>query len=373
MEKKIIVAGHVCIDITPVFDHDRVEHLSDLLIPGKLINMNGISFAGGGVVTNTGLALKILGADVSLMGKVGNDVLGNILIDIYNKYGVGQSMLRAADSTTSYTVAIAVPGVDRIFLHDPAANNTFCYDDINFTEIEKAALFHFGYPPIMRRMFENNGAELIRILKKVHAMGVAVSLDMAAVDPSSEAAKADWITIIRHALPYVDFFVPSVEELCYMIDRPRFDEWTERANGRDMTLVIKPADVKPLAEKLIDWGAKVVLIKCGAPGMYLMTAGETILSKIGGKLFTEPAAWANLDHFEKSYVPDKLLSGTGAGDTCIAAFLLAVMKGYSWQRCLQLAAGTGASCVEAYDSLGGLRTFEELEKKIDSGWKKVEL
>ena len=48
-------------------------------------------------------------------------------------------------------------------------------------------------------------------------------------------------------------------------------------------------------------------------------------------------------------------------------------KGYSLERCLQLAAGTGASCVEEIDSLSGLKSFEELIEKIDAGWAKQDL
>ena len=46
------------------------------------------------------------------------------------------------------------------------------------------------------------------------------------------------------------------------------------------------------------------------------------------------------------------------------------MDGYSVEDCLHLAAATGASCVEAYDALSGLRPFEELLRKIEAGWEK---
>lgn len=74
--------------------------------------------------------------------------------------------------------------------------------------------------------------------------------------------------------------------------------------------------------------------------------------------------------FEKSYVPEQLLSGTGAGDTSIAAFLTAVLDGYSPEMAMHLAAAAGASCVAAYDALSGLRPFAELEEKIRKGWAK---
>lgn len=36
---------------------------------------------------------------------------------------------------------------------------------------------------------------------------------------------------------------------------------------------------------------------------------------------------------------------------------------------MRLAAAEGASCVEEFDALTGVRTLEELEQKIRSGWK----
>ena len=63
-------------------------------------------------------------------------------------------------------------------------------------------------------------------------------------------------------------------------------------------------------------------------------------------------------------------SGVGAGDTTIAAFLGSMLKGEPLEKCLQYAVGTGASCVEEFDSITGVMTFEELEARIQAGWEK---
>ena len=77
MGGKIIAAGHLCLDITPVFpENARSRRVSDLLEPGKLIHTKEATVHTGGSVANTGLALKVLGADVQLMGKVGDDAFG---------------------------------------------------------------------------------------------------------------------------------------------------------------------------------------------------------------------------------------------------------------------------------------------------------
>ncbi len=37
MEKKIVVAGHISVDITPVFQSSKKKSISQVLCPGKLI------------------------------------------------------------------------------------------------------------------------------------------------------------------------------------------------------------------------------------------------------------------------------------------------------------------------------------------------
>jgi sugar/nucleoside kinase (ribokinase family) len=208
-------------------------------------------------------------------------------------------------------------------------------------------------------------------MKRAKTAGAATSLDMAAVDAASEAGQADWKSILQRVIPYVDFFVPSVEELCYMLDKERFAEWQERAAGRDITEILDiQKDVKPLADWCMDSGAKVLLIKCGAPGMYYRTAGERVLGNVGRNVGLDLDGWAEREGFEKSYVPDKIVSGTGAGDTSIAAFLTAMIEGYTIEESIHLSAATGASCVAAYDALSGIKSFKELEKKIAAGWEK---
>ena len=195
-----------------------------------------------------------------------------------------------------------------------------------------------------------------------------VSMDMTSVDPDSEAGKADWEQILWDVLPYVDFFEPSVEELCYMLDRPRYEEWTARAAGRDVTEVLTLEDIRPLAQKTMDLGARVMLLKCGVSGMYYRTAPEDRMGSYADAGL-DLGAWCEKEGFIKSFIPDRVRSGTGAGDTSIAAFLLAMLRGYPAEQCVRLAAAEGASCVEEFDALTGVRTLEELEQKIRSGWK----
>ena len=85
--KKIAVAGHISLDITPVFQNSGRQKLSELFQPGKLLKVGKAMMCTGGAVSNTGLGLKRLGADVVLMAKIGDDYFGNALKDMISAHG----------------------------------------------------------------------------------------------------------------------------------------------------------------------------------------------------------------------------------------------------------------------------------------------
>ena len=365
--RKVIAAGHICLDITPVFPAGkRYASLSSLLVPGKLIQTEAADVHTGGSVANTGLALKLLGCDVTLMGKVGDDSFGTMIRNILARYGAG-GLLVDPESSTSYSVVLAVPGQDRVFLHSPGANDTFTGTDIPEEALEDAALFHFGYPPLMRRTWENDGAELVALYRRMKEKGIATSLDLAAVDPSTPAGRADWGKILSGVLPYVDFFVPSFEELCWMLDRERYDRLA--AGGKDMTDGLDlETEVLPLAEKVLSMGCRAAMIKCGTSGMLLRTADWTDMEQIGSRLELDTEAWSCRTVLQPSFKADIVRSGAGAGDTSIAAFLAAVLSGRKPAECVALACAEGACCVTTYDTLSGLKPLDELEERIRNGW-----
>lgn len=365
--KKIISAGHICLDITPIFPDNRsYKDIASILIPGKLINMDKADVSTGGSVANTGLALKKLGCDVTLLGKVGNDHFGDLIKSIVSSYGAG-GLISDDNSSTSYSVVLAVPGIDRVFLHNPGANDTFSSDDISDEVLSDAVLFHFGYPTLMKNMYENDAKDLVRLFEKVKSKGIATSMDMAAIDPGSDAAKADWKKILDDTLAYVDFFLPSFEELCFMLDREKYEKMI--ASGSDITDIIDMnKDVSPLAKKCIDMGCKTVVIKCGMRGLFYMTGDSKAIMDIGQRLKINRDDWADRSGIQPCFKAKIVRSATGAGDTSIAAFLAALINGRSISECVRLAAAEGACCVTGYDALSGLKTLDELEQAIDDGW-----
>ncbi len=90
---------------------------------------------------------------------------------------------------------------------------------------------------------------------------------------NTDAGRADWRRILGKVLPDVDFFLPSFEELCYMLDPEKYRRMS--ASGGDMTERLDPEnDVDPLIDMLMDMGCKTVVVKCGKAGMVWRTADE---------------------------------------------------------------------------------------------------
>ena len=152
-----------------------------------------------------------------------------------------------------------------------------------------------------------------------------------------------------------------------MLNRQRYDALSAR--GGDMTANLNMLqDVKPLADKCLELGCKAVLIKCGISGMYYKTSDCAAMEQVGSRLELDAQQWADQEGIQPCFRADQVLSGTGAGDTSIAAFLLAAAEGKAPAQCAALAAAEGACAVTAYDALGGLKKLDELEARIASGW-----
>lgn len=363
-----VVAGHICLDITPAFGASETS-LSSLIMPGKLTHVGAADVHTGGCVANTGLALRRLGIPTRLVARVGDDVLAGVLHTLLAAEGDDANLSLSIDksSSTSYSIVLAPPGIDRMFLHNAGANERFCEADVPDSLLAGASLLHFGYPPLMLRMCQDNGAELLSLFRRAKALGLATSMDMASIDPASEAARLHWPSLLAKLLPLVDFFLPSAEELCFMIDPARYAQWQARAASGDVTDTLDiQQDVAPLAEQLIQMGAAVIVIKCGRQGMCYRSAGKQAIQRIG--LSMDSSSWENLSGHMPAYKPDKVVCATGAGDASIAGFLASVLEGLSFQRCVQRAAAVGACCVEAIDALSGLRPLAVLDQRIASGW-----
>ncbi|MDR1253234.1 MAG: carbohydrate kinase family protein [Treponema sp.] len=114
---RIVSAGTICLDIAPIFADGIKASAEQFFAPGKLLEVGTADINTGGSVSNTGLALAFFGAEVILMGKVGRDSFGDLVLAILSRQEAGGDIIVSDDCHTSYTMILAPPGIDRIFLH----------------------------------------------------------------------------------------------------------------------------------------------------------------------------------------------------------------------------------------------------------------
>lgn len=359
-----VVAGHICLDMTPIIEVETTPQIKDLFSPGKLINLNGVEISSGGSVANTGFALSKLGLSVMPISSIGDDGFGKLLKKIIDEQ-IGIDIKSSHMTATSYSIILSIKGIDRIILHDPAGNNNFNTKSIDFDIVKNSKLFHFGYPPLMRKMFENEGYELQKTFRRVKELDVTTSLDMSLPDANSESGKLNWESILSKTLQYVDVFLPSVEEALYTFDKEEFNRVKRAACNDDFTSHIDLEKIIKLGEKILGLGCAIAVIKCGDKGIYIKTNGLERLKKLGKASPAKINKWADQEIFEETYEVKNFKSALAAGDTTIAGFLGAFIGGYDIYESAKISCQVGALCCTTYDAVSAICDIEQIKMQVD--------
>jgi sugar/nucleoside kinase (ribokinase family) len=299
------------------------------------------------------------------LGKIGKDPFGDIVFRRIADTGedLARGITAVEGETTSYTVVINPPGIDRVFFHCPGANDTFTDADVPNSVFVDTSIFHFGYPPLMKSIWSDGGACLLRLFSRARAGRVITSLDMSLPDPNSPSGRIDWSAFLARVLPAVDIFVPSIEEFLFMIDRPAFDRLSALTGGDAIVRSISLRDTGLLAERAIQAGVSAVLIKMGDRGAFLRTGPHGLAGHPG---------WTDRQLYTPVFRVPTVSGTTGAGDATIAGFLASVSKSLAPEDALTMAVAVGACCVEAPDATSGIRPWFETEARVRSGWERCD-
>ena len=278
---------------------------------GKLKNVERISLDVGGCAANAAIDLKKIGFNPAVIGKVGEDSFGSFIIDDLNKHGVNTNgIVKSISSPTSASIVAVSNSGERSFLHCPGANGDFCEDDIDFSIIEKSKILFIAGSLLMPTL---DGTQTGNILKKAKDVGVYTVLDTA-WDPTER-----WMDCIAPCLPYLDLFIPSIEE-------------AQKISGKD--------NVSEMADVFISRGVPLCVIKQGKKGCFIKKAGEDGFT-IG------------------CYDRIKPISTNGAGDAFVAGFLSGILKGWDLSMCGKFANAVGAHCVTEMSTTAGIRSLED--------------
>lgn len=284
--------------------------------PGRLALVDEISLHTGGCAVNAATALARLGLPVEVIGKVGDDPLGDFVLHALAQHGIGsRGVLRDADAGTSATMVLVEPDGERRFVHYLGANARLRLADVDLELVRSAAILHVGGALVLPAIDGQPTADLLSLAR---ASGVVTFLDTVWDDTGR------WMELLQPCLPLVDYFVPSLAE-------------AQAMTGLD--------DPLAAASALIAAGVGTVALKLDMQGCLVMAAD--------GRWFRQPAFQVDA------------LDATGAGDAFAAGFMAGVYLGWPLEQTARFANAVGALCVTGVGASGGTASMAETLAFID--------
>jgi len=279
---------------------------------GRLFHVEPIEVTTGGIVCNTGIGLARLGLRVAAASLVGADSWGGLIRERLAAAGLDTTAVEAEpDRATSTTAVLIDPSGERSFAHHTGACAAI---DLAWIErlvplCREATWVILGYAGLLPAL-EPDLARAARVLRE---NGCRVALETA----GGGGRLAD----VAPALPFVDLYVPSLDEAAAQTGRG------------------EPREILARYRSLGSRG--IVGVKLGSQG--------TLLSPAPGEFLAIPCLPA----------PGPVVDTTGAGDALLAGLVAGLVRGMSPRDACLLGAANAAYCVTAPGATAGLRNFDE--------------
>jgi sugar/nucleoside kinase (ribokinase family) len=283
---------------------------------GRLALVDEMGLHTGGCAINAATTLARLGLPVEVIGKVGTDPLGDFLVNALVERGIGSRGVKHAEKVgTSSTMIMVDERGERRYIHCMGANADLRFNDIDMNMVEGASILHIAGALVMPGI---DGQPTADILSRAQSAGVTTIMDTVWDDTGRWAR-------LEPCLPYLDAFVPTIEE-------------AQAITGLD--------DPYEVGRRLLDSGVGTVGLKMAALGCLVMDQSGAII---------------RLPAFEVEAVDT-----TGAGDAFAAGFITGVWHGWTLERTAKFANAVAALCVTGVGAAGGVRTLDEALAFMDS-------
>ena len=287
-----------------------VTHLPER---GKLSYTDSIGLFPGGNAMTAALNLAKQGVKVSLTGMVGQDHFGDFLLRTAREGGVCTGGVKQTErAQTSSSVLMIGEDGERSYFHCPGANGIFSIRDIDRSVIQEASTV-FVTGSFLMDTFD--GAETAEFFKRCKEERRRTALDVC------WDGQGRWGRVLNEALPYVDVFLPSLDE-------------AQALTGKET--------VEDMAEVLFARGVGCVVIKLGAEGCYLQERREQPGRRI-------PALRGI-----------SCVDATGAGDSFCSGFLAALEHGMNFQQAAEYANAAGGLSVTCRGASTAIQSYEQV-------------
>jgi sugar/nucleoside kinase (ribokinase family) len=270
--------------------------------------------AGGTVVDTAKLGLKSLA-----VGAVGDDEKADFVLAALQKFGADVSaMQRLKGIPTSATILNVRPNGERPALHVRGASDHFDVPPALYDQVFDAPIVHLGGTGLLRKLDGEKSRILLAVAKK---RGRVVTFDLI-------AANAETIAIVEPLLPFIDYFMPSIEE------------------ARDMSGQTNPEDC---AAFYLDRGTQCCVFTLGGDGAYYA-------HRDGARL----------------HVPAyriKVVDTTGCGDAFDAGFITALHHRMEPEAAIRFAQAAAALVATGLGSDAGIVSFEDTMDHMRRGFR----
>ena len=294
---------------------DMVITVPRLPEPGENIHGSGFAMVAGGKGANQAVAAARLDQDVFLMGCVGRDTFGDLILDAVEPTGVDTSLVKRAPAASTGVALIAIEdgtGMNTIVV-EPGANMALAVDDLEVLEPyynrARTALFQLEIP--MDVVAE--GA------RRARERGLVTVLD---AGPPHAAPLA--------FLAAFDVISPNQKELAAL-------------SGCEVG-GIKSA--MAAAKELAGAGIKRIVVKMGADGALLVTDGNAV----------------HVPPFEIDAV-----YSTGAGDAFTAGLAVALAEGAGDAEAVRFANSAGAAAVTVLGAIPSMPERSAIQRLLARG------
>jgi ribokinase len=300
----VVVVGSLNMDLVV-----RVPHLP---LPGETLAAHRFEQVAGGKGGNQAVAAARLGANVTMIGRVGADGNGAVLRAGLEAEGIDCRALATSDTAPTGVALISVDEDGRNSIVIVAGSNgELTPQDIAAHETVLAAA------DVLVCQLETPPATVRAALAAGHRLGKTVILNPA---PAVGPLPADW-------LPLIDFLIPNEVEAAALTGLP----------------IGSPAQASEAALMLRRQGARNVLVTLGAAGV--LAARHT-----GTAHFDAPRVTA--------------VDTTAAGDTFIGAFAAQLARGVDVDAAIRFAGRAAALSVTRPGAQPSIPTLAELDSAV---------
>ena len=267
----------------------------------------------GGCAYNTGVDASRLGLRVSVLGMLGADSFGDLILKALVQEGVSTAgVRRSPEASTAFSFVMVPEDGQRRIYHTMGVNQIYELSDVCRDLIAGSRVFHVAGASLMPAL---DGLSTVDLLRFARENGTLTSLD-----PVVRAGCAD---VILPCLPYLDVFLPNCDESVLI------------------TGLSKPADQLRF---YLDSGARMVGIKLGEKGCLVGNGDETV--RLG--VYDVP-----------------VFDTCGAGDAFVSGFLYGLLQNWDMQRCALFATATAAFCVRAIGTTTAIPSAKTVLKFVE--------